>query len=186
MDKTAWMGVLIPFIGTAAGSAMVFFMKKTMSAGLEKALLGFASGVMIAASVWSLLIPAMEMAEDMPVPTWLPAALALALGIAIQNFPEGAIISMPLRAEGVTKTKAFGLGTMSGVVEPLAALLTIALSSLIESLLPYFLAFAAGAMIYVVIEELIPEAQSGEHSNIATIGAAAGFILMMILDVALG
>ena len=261
MDKTAWMGVLIPFIGTSAGSAMVFFMKKTMSAGLEKALLGFASGVMIAASVWSLLIPAMEMAEDMPVPTWLPAALgfalgiafllildeliphlhlnadkpegriksklekttmlvlavtlhnipegmavgvviagylsghtliteagalALALGIAIQNFPEGAIISMPLRAEGVTKTKAFGLGTMSGVVEPLAALLTIALSSLIESLLPYFLAFAAGAMIYVVIEELIPEAQSGEHSNIATIGAAAGFILMMILDVALG
>ena len=143
---------------------------------LQKALLGFAAGVMIAAAVWSLLIPAMEMSA---------AALALSAGIAIQNVPEGAIVSVPLSAAGMRKGKAFLCGAASSVVEPIGALLTILLTSLLTPMLPYLLTFAAGAMIYVV-EELIPEAQAGEHSNIGTIGAALGFALMMVLDVALG
>lgn len=260
MNKNIILGILIPFAGTTLGSAMVFFMKKKMSHQLQKALLGFASGVMVAASVWSLLIPAIEMSKEQGKIAWLPAAVgfllgigflllldsliphlhleeekpeglqsnlkkstmlvlavtlhnipegmavgvvfagllsenvlmssagafALSIGIAIQNFPEGAIISMPLKSEGVSKGRAFAYGTLSGIVEPIAALLTIAVTSLIVPVLPYILAFAAGAMIYVVVEELIPEAQSGEHSNIGTIGVAIGFTLMMILDVALG
>lgn len=250
----------IPFLGTALGAAMVFFMRKEMNPKLEKMLLGFASGVMIAASVWSLLIPAIEMAEEQGKAAWLPAsagfllgmgflllldslvphlhidsekpegvksgfkkttmlvlavtlhnlpegmavgvtfagamlentgitmagALALAIGIAIQNFPEGAIISMPLRSAGASKGKAFVYGVCSGVVEPVGSVVTILLAAHVVPILPYFLAFAAGAMVYVVVEELIPESQSGEHTNIGTIGVAAGFVLMMVLDVALG
>lgn len=257
--EIAW-GLLIPFLGTTLGSAMVFFMKNKMNNKLEKLLLGFASGVMIAASVWSLLIPSIEMAKTQNVIEWIPAtvgfllgivfllvldsiiphlhlntdkpegikaklekttmmvlavtlhnipegmavgvvfagaiaqntgitmagAIALAVGIAIQNFPEGAIISMPLKSEGISKSKAFLFGTLSGIVEPIGAILTIALTNLVVPILPYFLSFAAGAMIYVVVEELIPEAQSGQHSNISTIGVAIGFVIMMILDVALG
>ena len=253
-------GLLIPFIGTTLGSAMVFFMKNKMNKKVEKLLLGFASGVMIAASVWSLLIPSIDMAEEQKVISWIPAAvgfllgivfllvldsiiphlhlnsskpegmksklknitmmvlavtlhnipegmavgvvfagaisgnsgitmagaIALAIGIAIQNFPEGAIISMPLKSEGATKSKAFLYGTLSGIVEPIGAILTILLTSLVVPVLPYLLSFAAGAMIYVVVEELIPSAQTGEHSNIGTIGVAIGFVIMMILDVALG
>lgn len=260
MNKDMVLGILIPFIGTALGSAMVFFMRRKMSALLQKALLGFASGVMIAASVWSLIIPSIDMAQEQGVLTWLPAAVgfllgigfllvldsiiphlhldkdkpegvvsnfqkstmlvlavtlhnipegmavgvvfagmlsenalistagafALAAGIAIQNFPEGAIISMPLRGEGMSKLKCFAYGTLSGIVEPIAAVLTILLTAFIEPVLPYLLSFAAGAMIYVVVEELIPESQEGEHSNIGTVGVAFGFVLMMILDVALG
>ncbi|KXL54233.1 zinc transporter ZupT [Anaerotignum neopropionicum] len=254
------MILFIPFVGTALGSAMVFFMKEEMNLKLKKLLLGFAAGVMIAASVWSLLIPSIALAEEGNGPAWLPAllgfllgvgfllvldsiiphlhmdsdkpegvpsklskttmlvfavtlhnfpegmavgvafagammessnitmmsAFALALGIALQNFPEGAIISMPLRNEGASKKKAFLYGVGSGVVEPVGAVITILLAKQVVPILPYFLAFAAGAMIYVVIEELIPEAQEGEHSNIGTIGAALGFALMMVLDVALG
>ena len=239
---------------------MVFLMKNKMNPKLEKLLLGFASGVMIAASIWSLIIPSLEMAEQQGLIKWLPAtvgfligivflllidvliphlhlntdkpegiksklnkttmmilavtihnlpegmavgisfagvlagnvgitmagALALAIGIAIQNFPEGAIISMPLKAEGFSKRKAFLYGTLSGVVEPIGAVLTILITSTITSILPYLLSFAAGAMIYVVVEELIPGAQEGEHSNLSTIGVAIGFVIMMILDVALG
>lgn len=250
----------IPFLGTVLGAAMVFLMKKEMNAGLEKLLLGFASGVMIAASIWSLLIPAIEMSEEQGNFAWLPAtvgfllgmgflllldslvphihidsrkpegvkskfkkttmlvlavtlhnlpegmavgvilagammagtgitlagALALSVGIAIQNFPEGAIISMPLRSAGASRKKAFLYGVLSGVVEPVGAVITILLASHVVPVLPYLLAFAAGAMIYVVVEELIPESQSGEHSNIGTVGVAAGFALMMVLDVALG
>ncbi len=253
------IGLLIPFLGTTLGSAMVFLLKKKVSEKVEKLLLGFASGVMIAASIWSLLLPAIDMAKEQNQIGWLPAtigfllgilflllldsiiphlhlkadkpegvkskwkkttmlmlavtlhnipegmaagvvfagamvenigislsgALALALGIAIQNFPEGAIISMPLKGEGVSKTRAFLYGSLSGVVEPIAALITIVLTSLILPILPYLLAFAAGAMIYVVVEELIPESHVGEHSNISTIGLAVGFVVMMILDVAL-
>lgn len=263
MNINSMLGILIPFAGTTLGSAMVFFMKNKMGIKLEKALLGFASGVMIAASVWSLLIPSIDMAGEQNTIEWLPAAagfmlgilflllldsiiphlhlnddkpegispksaklkkttmlvlavtlhnipegmavgvvfagaltesplislagaLSLSVGIAIQNFPEGAIISMPLRSEGVSKGKSFLYGTLSGVVEPAAAVITILLTGVIRPALPYLLAFAAGAMIYVVIEELIPEAQSGEHTNVGTIGAAVGFVLMMILDVALG
>ena len=252
--------LLVPFFGTSLGSAMVFFMKDKMNPRLEKLLLGFAAGVMIAASVWSLLIPAIEMAEEQGGTVWLPAAggfmlgvgflllldtvvphlhmdrekpegvksdfqkttmlllavtlhnlpegmavgvtlagalledtgitlmgaFVLALGIAIQNFPEGAIISMPLRNAGASRQKAFWWGVLSGVVEPLGALLTILLAEQLVPVLPYLLAFAAGAMIYVVVEELIPESQSGEHTNVGTIGAAIGFVLMMVLDVALG
>ena len=248
-------GLLIPFLGTALGSAMVFLMKNKMSQKVEKILLGFASGVMIAASIWSLLIPAIDMAESQGKVAWIPAtigfllgivfllvldsiiphmhlesekpegiksklkkttmlvlavtlhnipegmavgvtfagaligntgitmtgAFALAVGIAIQNFPEGAIISMPLKSEGTSKPKAFLYGTLSGIVEPIGAIVTILLTNL-----PYLLSFAAGAMIYVVVEELIPESQAGEHSNIGTIGVAIGFVIMMILDVALG
>lgn len=254
------IGVIIPFLGTALGSAMVFFLKNEMSQKLQKALLGFASGVMIAASVWSLLIPAIDMAEESGKIAWIPAAVgfllgmgflllldsiiphlhidsnkpegkqsklqkstmlvlavtlhnipegmavgvvfagvasgsatmsiagafALAIGIAIQNFPEGAIISMPLIGTGISKRKAFSYGVLSGIVEPIGAVVTILLTALIMPVLPYILAFAAGAMIYVVVEELIPESQQGEHSNIGTIGVAIGFSLMMILDVALG
>lgn len=254
------LGLLIPFVGTTLGSAMVFCMRNKMNLKVEKMLLGFASGVMIAASVWSLLIPAIDMAKEQGKIAWIPAtvgflggvlfllaldsliphlhpessrpegievnlkkttmlvlavtlhnipegmsvgvtfagallgnagitmagAFALALGIAIQNFPEGAIISMPLRGEGISKLRAFVYGSLSGVVEPVAAAFTILLAEQIVSALPYLLAFAAGAMIYVVVEELIPESQVGEHSNIGTIGAAAGFVIMMILDVALG
>lgn len=253
-------GLLIPFMGTTLGAAMVYLMKKDMSPSLKKALLGFASGVMIAASVWSLLIPSLEMGEKQSEISWMPAAggfllgmgflllldtiiphlhvnsdepegvhshlkkttmlvfaitlhnipegmavgvvlagsmiqntgvtvagaLALSIGIAIQNFPEGAIVSMPLKAAGRSKNKAFVLGTLSGIVEPIAAVITMLLISVVMPVMPYFLSFAAGAMIYVVVEELIPESQSGTHSNIATIGVAIGFTLMMVLDVALG
>ena len=254
------MGLLIPFLGTSLGSAMVFLMKNKINKKVEKILLGFASGVMIAASVWSLLIPSINMTEEQGKVAWIPAAvgfllgiifllvldsliphlhldsdkpeglkaklkkttmmifavtlhnipegmavgvafagalagnagitmsaaIALAIGIAIQNFPEGAIISMPLKSEGISKTKAFIYGTLSGAVEPVAAFITILLTSLVVQILPYLLSFAAGAMIYVVVEELIPESQSSTHSNIGTIGVAIGFVLMMILDVALG
>lgn len=253
-------GLVIPFIGTTLGSAMVFFMKNKINNKVEKILLGFASGVMIAASIWSLLIPSIDMAKEQGVIAWIPAtvgfllgiffllvldsiiphlhlnsskpeginsklqkttmmvlavtlhnipegmavgvvfagaisqnsgitlagAFALAIGIAIQNFPEGAIISMPLKSEGASKLKSFWYGTLSGVVEPIGALITIALTNMVVPVLPYFLSFAAGAMIYVVVEELIPESQSGEHSNIGTVGVAIGFAIMMILDVALG
>ena len=252
-------GLLIPFAGTTLGSAMVFFMRG-MHKKIEKLLLGFASGVMIAASVWSLLIPAIDMAGEQGQIAWIPAAggflggmafllvldsliphlhlestepegvesslkkttmlvlavtlhnipegmsvgvtfagaligdagitmagaFALAVGIAIQNFPEGAIISMPLRSEGVSKGRAFVYGALSGIVEPIGAFMTILLAEQIVSALPVFLAFAAGAMIYVVVEELIPEAQAGDHSNVGTVGVAIGFVVMMILDVALG
>ena len=254
------LGLLIPFLGTTLGSAMVFLMKNKMNKMLEKLLLGFASGVMIAASVWSLLIPSIDMAESQGKNAWIPAAIgfllgmifllildsiiphlhlnndkpegikaklkkttmlvlavtlhnipegmavgvtfagaligntgitmagafALAIGIAIKNFPEGAIISMPLRAEGTTKARAFLYGTLSGIVEPIGAIITILLTRAVVPVLPYFLSFAAGAMIYVVVEELIPESQAGEHSNIGTVGVAIGFVIMMILDVALG
>lgn len=254
------LGLLIPFIGTTLGSAMVFLMKNQMNKKVEKLLLGFASGIMIAASVWSLLIPSIEMTEEGGGIPWLPAtigflsgiifllildnttphlhlntdkpeglkskfkkttmmifavtlhnipegmavgvtfagalignsgitmagAMSLALGIAIQNFPEGAIISMPLKSEGMSKSKAFLCGMLSGIVEPIGAIITIVLTNTIVPSLPYFLAFAAGAMIYVVVEELIPEAQEGKHSDIGTIGVAIGFVIMMILDVALG
>lgn len=256
----AVMGALIPFLGTVLGSSMVFFLKGGMKTWLQKALLGFASGVMIAASVWSLIIPGIEMAEAAGKIAWIPAAVgflagmgflllldtfvphmhmdsdcpegcacglgkskmmmlavtlhnlpegmavgvvlagmlsgnqvittagafALAIGIAIQNFPEGAIISMPLVGIGLSKKRAFKYGVLSGIVEPLGALITILLTAFVEPVLPYILSFAAGAMIYVVVEELIPESQAGAHSNIGTIGAALGFALMMILDVALG
>lgn len=234
-------GLLIPFAGTALGSAMVFFMRG-MHKGIEKLLLGFASGVMIAASVWSLLIPAIDMAAEQGQIAWVPAAggfgagmafllvldilmkkasmlvlavtlhnipegmsvgvtfagaligdtgitmagaFALAVGIAVQNFPEGAIISMPLRGEGISKRRAFFYGALSGIVEPIGAFITILLAEEVVSALPVFLAFAAGAMIYVVVGELIPEAQAGERSYIGTVGVAVGFVIMMILDVGL-
>lgn len=252
------LGLLIPFIGTTIGSAMVFLMKNKINRKVEKFLLGFASGVMIAASVWSLLMPSIEMAKEQGTIEWIPAsigfvigivfllwidyittkmkekkeevkqssckkksrlflavtlhnipegmavgvalagamfgntgitisaALALAIGIGIQNFPEGAIISMPLKNEGMGKLKAFGYGILSAVVEPIASIITILLTKLVVPILPYFLSFAAGAMIYVVVEELVPETQQGKHSEIGTIGVSIGFIIMMILDVALG
>lgn len=257
---TFW-GLLIPFIGTAAGSACVFFLRGKINPLVQKSLLGFASGVMIAASVWSLLIPAMDMSEHLDKLAFIPAAaglllgvaflllldrsiphlhleakapegpsgnlkkttmlvlavtlhnipegmavgvvfagvlagnsdvtlagaFTLAAGIAIQNFPEGAIISMPLKSEGhMGRGKAFLYGAASGVVEPAAAFITILLTRLVTPVLPYLLAFAAGAMLYVVVEELIPEASEGEHSNVGTIGFAVGFVIMMALDVALG
>lgn len=255
-----WIGVLIPFLGTTLGAACVFFMRDAIKPILQKTLLGFASGVMVAASIWSLLIPAMEMSEEMGKLAFIPAAIgfsfgilfllgmdkiiphmhtehakpegikssfakttmlmlavtlhnipegmavgvvfagmlsksssitaagafALAIGIAIQNFPEGAIISMPLKSQGMSKKKAFLYGALSGIVEPIGAVITILLSSYLIPILPYLLAFAAGAMLYVVVEELIPESAEGEHSNMGTIGFAAGFLIMMILDVALG
>ena len=250
----------IPFLGTVLGSGMVFLMKNKMNGKVEKLLLGFASGVMIAASVWSLLIPSIDMAREQGDVEWIPAAIGfllgivfllvldsliphlhlntekpeglkakikkevmlvlavtlhnipegmavgvvlagsligdtgismagaitLAIGIAIQNFPEGAIISMPLKSEGMSKIKAFAYGALSGIVEPIGAIITILLTSIVVPILPYLLSFAAGAMVYVVVEELIPESQAGEHSNIGTIGVAIGFVIMMILDVALG
>ena len=254
------LGLLIPFVGTTLGAAMVFLMKNKLNKKVEKVLLGFASGVMVAASVWSLLIPSIDMAKEQNIIAWLPAtvgftlgivfllildniiphlhikskepeglksklgksammvlavtlhnipegmavgvalagaisgnstitmmgAIALSIGIVIQNFQEGAIISMPLKEEGNTKSKSFIYGTLSGIVEPIFGGLTILLTSLVVPILPYLLSFAAGAMIYVVVEELIPESQVGKHSNLGTIGFACGFILMMILDVALG
>ena len=247
--------LLIPFLGTALGSAFVFFMKKDMPARLQKALLGFASGVMVAASVWSLIIPAIDMGSGkesvIPVVIGLLAgfaflllidqitphihpvggpegptsklsrttmlalavtihnfpegmavgvaiagamnadfsmagALALSLGIAIQNIPEGAIISMPLRAAGNSRRRSFMIGSLSGIVEPLGGALVLLLASVATAAMPYLLPFAAGAMLYVVIEELVPEASQGEHSNISTIGFALGFALMMVLDVVMG
>lgn len=247
--------LMIPFLGTALGSAFVFFMKKDMPDLLQKVLLGFASGVMVAASVWSLLIPAIGMGAgpkavvsptigllagfafllliDYVTPHIHPAggpegpesrisrtaklalavtihnfpegmavgvaiagaltadfnmagALALSLGIAIQNVPEGAIISMPLRAEGNSRMKAFGIGALSGIVEPIGGALVLLLASSIIGIMPFMLAFAAGAMLYVVIEELVPETSKGDHSNIGTVGFALGFALMMVLDVVLG
>ena len=254
------IGVILPFVGTTLGAAMVFLLRNQLSSLVQKMLLGFASGVMIAASVWSLLIPSIDIATEQGMIAWLPAAagfvggmfflllldtltphihvnseeaegpksklgrsakltlavtlhnipegmavgvvlagamaestgmtlagaMALSVGIAIQNFPEGAIISMPLKNEGNSKGKSFLYGMLSGVVEPIAAVVTILLIEHLLPALPFLLAFAAGAMIYVVVEELIPESQSGKHSNVATIGVAAGFTLMMILDVALG
>ena len=253
-------GILIPFIGTTLGSACVFFMKKSLGDLVQRSLAGFAAGVMVAASIWSLLIPAIEQSEDMGKLSFLPAfigfwvgvlflllldrliphlhigsdkaegpksklgrttmmvlavtlhnipegmavgvmyagflagnsqitaasALALSLGIALQNFPEGAIISMPLKAEGESKGKAFLGGVLSGVVEPVGAVLTLLAARLVIPALPYLLSFAAGAMLYVVVEELIPEMSQGRHSNIGTIFFAVGFSIMMTLDVALG
>ncbi|MBQ4127790.1 MAG: ZIP family metal transporter [Alistipes sp.] len=253
-------GLLLPFVGTALGAAMVFLLRDQIPSWLQKMLLGFASGVMMAASVWSLLIPAIDMTAEGGGIAWLPAvlgflagmfsllifdtlvphlhldsdkpegvksglgrstmlvlavtlhnipegmavgvvlagamsdnatisiaaAMALSVGIAIQNFPEGAIVSMPLKESVRSKWKAFLYGAGSGIVEPLAGLITILLIDWLQPVLPFLLAFSAGAMIYVVVEELIPESQEGSHSNIATIGVAFGFALMMMLDVALG
>ena len=256
----AFWGILIPFLGTSLGAACVFFMRKALSESIQRALTGFAAGVMVAASIWSLLIPAIEQSSSMGSWSFVPAAagfwagvvfllaldhiiphlhrnskqtegprsrlgrttmmvlavtlhnipegmavgvvyagylsgnaqitaagaLALSLGIAIQNFPEGAIISMPLRAEGEGKGRAFLGGVLSGVVEPLGAVLTILAARHIVPALPYLLCFAAGAMLYVVVEELIPEMSQGKHSNLGTVFFAVGFSVMMILDVALG
>ena len=251
MNTNTIIGILIPFAGTAFGAAMVFFMKKQMNDHLQKLLLGFASGVMIAASVWSLLIPAIDMAEQKGGTAWIPAAAGFLLGmgfllvldtltphlhfteekpegvpahlkkttmlvlaVTLHNIPEGMAVGVSFagamtgnttltlagafalsvgiaiqnfpRSQGLSKPRAFVYGALSGIVEPAAALLTILLTGLVVPLLPYLLSFAAGAMIYVVVEELIPEVQEGEHSNIGTIGVALGFTLMMILDVALG
>mgnify|MGYP004716008125 CR=1 FL=1 len=256
----AFYGILIPFLGTSLGAASVFFLKKSLGDYIQRALTGFAAGVMVAASIWSLLIPAMDQSKALGKLAFFPAvvgfwmgilflllldhiiphlhrnsqqaegphsqlqrttmmvlavtlhnipegmavgvvyagylsgtaqitaagALALSLGIAIQNFPEGAIISMPLRAEGMSKGRAFWGGVLSGVVEPIGAVLTILAASVIVPALPYLLSFAAGAMLYVVVEELIPEMSQGEHSDIGTVLFAVGFSLMMVLDVALG
>ena len=252
------LGILIPFFGTSLGAAMVFFLKKNISTSLQKILTGFAAGVMVAASFWSLLQPALESSEHMGTLSFLPAAvgfligvgflllldevtphmhfnnqdegprtglkrttklilavtlhnipegmavgvvyaglragnagitgagaLALALGIAIQNFPEGAIVSMPLRAEGMPKAQTFWYGVLSGAVEPVASWITILAASAVVPIMPYLLAFAAGAMMYVVVEELIPEMSEGKHSNLGTIAFSLGFVLMMILDVTL-
>lgn len=257
---STFYGIMIPFIGTALGAGCVFLMKKSLSDKVQRALNGFASGVMVAASIWSLIIPAIEQSENLGKFSFFPAvigfwagvlflllldhviphlhqngtqaegpkshlqkttmmllavtlhnipegmavgvvyagylsgnaeisaagALALSLGIAIQNFPEGAIISMPLRAEGMKKSKAFMSGTLSGIVEPVGAAITVLAAHFILPALPYLLSFAAGAMLYVVVEELIPEMSQGEHSNIGTLFFAAGFSVMMMLDVALG
>ena len=254
------IGLLVPLLGTILGSAFVFLMKKGMPDRLQKSLLGFASGVMVAASVWSLIIPSMEMCKDMEKWAIIPAAvgfllgmfflllidnltphlhigtskpegphshlsrtamlslavtihnlpegmavgvvlagagdghtgitiasaLAVSLGIAIQNIPEGAIISMPMCAAGNSKWRSFMIGSLSGIVEPIGGLLVVLLASTILPVLPYMLSFAAGAMLYVVVEELIPEASNGEHSNLSTIGFAIGFVLMMTLDVVMG
>lgn len=254
------IGILLPFAGTVLGAACVFLMKNSIAPRLQKSLTGFAAGVMVAASVWSLLIPSIEMTGKEGLMSILPAAvgfmtgimfllfldcviphqhidsnqsegpkshlsktaklvfaitlhnlpegmavgvalagalehnsfmpmagaIALAVGIAIQNFPEGAIVSMPLRSAGNSRRKSFMMGALSGVVEPIGAILTILLASFVVPILPYLLAFAAGAMMYVVVEELIPETQEGKHSNLGTIGFAVGFLLMMTLDVLLG
>ena len=256
----AFYGILIPFLGTSLGAACVFFLKNALEDTLQRVLTGFAAGVMVAASVWSLLIPAIEQSAQMGRLSFFPAfvgfwvgilfllaldhliphlhanssqaegpksrlrkttmmvlavtlhnipegmavgvvyagllsgsaqitsagALALSLGIAIQNFPEGAILSMPLRAEGMEKRRAFGCGALSGVVEPIGAALTILAAQHVLPALPYLLSFAAGAMVYVVVEELIPEMSAGKHSNIGTVFFALGFSLMMVLDCALG
>lgn len=254
-----FIGILIPFIGTTLGSLMVFLLKEKLNNKVEKLLLGFASGVMIAASIWSLIIPSIEMAKNINIVAWVPAtigfllgtffllildfvipyvhlnkenedkqfklskntklvlavtlhnipegmavgvifagilsrdssitlagAFALSIGIAIQNFPEGAIISMPLKSCGMSKLKSFIIGTLSGVVEPIAAIITVLLTNMIKPVLPYLLAFAAGSMIYVVVEELIPDAHDNDTSRMSIVGTSLGFVLMMILDVALG
>ena len=259
MSPEILLGILVPFAGTSLGAAMVFVLKKNISESLQKILTGFAAGVMVAASFWSLLQPALESSEGLGNLSFLPAAigflvgvgflllldvitphmhfnkqdegpksglkrttklilavtlhnisegmavgvvyagfrsgnagitsagaLALAVGIAIQNFPEGAIVSMPLRAEGMNKGKTFLCGALSGIVEPIAAVITILAAGLVVPIMPYLLAFAAGAMMYVVVEELIPEMSEGKHSNWGTIAFSLGFVLMMILDVALG
>ncbi len=259
MDIRIAEGILIPFLGTGLGAAMVFFLKRQISSGAQKALTGFAAGVMTAASFWSLLQPALEGSAAMGRLAFLPAAagfligvgfllsldtltphmhmdrqhegpesglrrttklilavtlhnipegmavgvvyagflagesgitaagaMALALGIAIQNFPEGAIVSMPLLAEGMPRRKTFRMGVLSGAVEPAAAVVTLLAAGRVTPVMPYFLAFAAGAMMYVVVEELIPEMSGGKHSNIGTIAFSLGFVVMMILDVALG
>ena len=260
MIQDAFWGILIPFLGTSLGAGCVFFLKNSLRDGIQRALTGFAAGVMVAASVWSLLIPAMEQAADLGRLSFFPAAvgfwlgilflllldhfiphlhqnslqaegpksqlqrttmmvlavtlhnipegmavgvvyagylagtaqitaagaLALSLGIAIQNFPEGAIISMPLRAEGMKKGRAFWGGVLSGIVEPIGAVLTILAAGIVVPALPYLLSFAAGAMLYVVVEELIPEMSQGQHSNVGTVFFAVGFSVMMVLDVALG
>ena len=260
MIQDAFWGILIPFLGTSLGAGCVFFLKNALRDGIQRALTGFAAGVMVAASVWSLLIPAMEQAADLGRLAFFPAAagfwlgilflllldhliphlhqnslqaegpksqlqrttmmvlavtlhnipegmavgvvyagslagtaqitaagaLALSLGIAIQNFPEGAIISMPLRAEGMKKGRAFWGGVLSGIVEPIGAVLTILAAGIVVPALPYLLSFAAGAMLYVVVEELIPEMSQGQHSNVGTVFFAVGFSVMMVLDVALG
>ncbi len=201
MNSGIFIGLMVPFLGTSLGSACVFLMKNKMGRQVERALTGFASGVMVAASVWSLLVPAMEQSDGMGRLAFLPAfvgfwagnsnisagaALALSLGIAIQNFPEGAIISMPLAAEGKSKKKAFIYGVLSGAVEPVFGFLTILAVGFIVPAMPYLLSFAAGAMLYVVVEELIPEMSEGEHSNIGVVMFAVGFTCMMALDVALG
>ena len=260
MIQDAFWGILIPFLGTSLGAGCVFFLKNSLRDGIQRALTGFAAGVMVAASIWSLLIPAMEQAADLGRLAFFPAAvgfwlgilflllldhliphlhqnslqaegpksqlqrttmmvlavtlhnipegmavgvvyagylagtaqitaagaLALSLGIAIQNFPEGAIISMPLRAEGMKKGRAFWGGVLSGIVEPIGAVLTILAAGIVVPALPYLLSFAAGAMLYVVVEELIPEMSQGQHSNVGTVFFAVGFSVMMVLDVALG
>ena len=260
MIQDAFWGILIPFLGTSLGAGCVFFLKNSLRDSVQRALTGFAAGVMVAASVWSLLIPAMEQAADLGRLAFFPAAvgfwlgilflllldhliphlhqnslqaegpksqlqrttmmvlavtlhnipegmavgvvyagylartaqitaagaLALSLGIAIQNFPEGAIISMPLRAEGMKKGRAFWGGVLSGIVEPIGAVLTILAAGIVVPALPYLLSFAAGAMLYVVVEELIPEMSQGQHSNVGTVFFAVGFSVMMVLDVALG
>lgn len=255
-----YIGLLLPFLGTTLGAACVFLIRRAMPPRLQKTLTGFAAGVMVAASVWSLLIPSIEMTGKEGIMSIVPAitgflggiifllildelvphqhidsdrsegpamhvskttklvfavtlhnipegmavgvalaaalehsaylpmagALALSLGIAIQNFPEGAIVSIPLRAAGNSRGKSFLMGSLSGAVEPVAAVITILLASVVLPILPYLLSFAAGAMMYVVVEELIPETQEGRHSNMGTIGFALGFALMMVLDVLLG
>ena len=263
MQAVAWAaaGTGFTFFMTALGSAMVFFFRKRVTAGTQRIFLGFAAGVMVAASVWSLLIPAIEEAQNWGMPGWLPAAggfllgvgflmaldcvmphlplgakepeghsstwrrttllifavtlhnipegmavgfsfalaaqhgndpalyagaMALAIGMGIQNFPEGAAISLPLRQEGLPAWKSFVYGGLSGIVEPIFGILAVLVAGSIQPLLPWLLAFAAGAMLYVVVEELIPEAHLGEHSNVGTLGVMAGFLVMMVLDVALG
>ena len=223
MIPDAFWGILIPFLGTSLGAGCVFFLKNSLRDGIQRALTGFAAGVMVAASVWSLLIPAMEQAADLGRLAFFPAAAGFWLGIlflllldhliphlhqnslqaegpksqlqrttmmvlavTLHNIPEGAIISMPLRAEGMKKSRAFWGGVLSGIVEPIGAVLTILAAGIVVPALPYLLSFAAGAMLYVVVEELIPEMSQGQHSNVGTVFFAVGFSVMMVLDVALG
>lgn len=205
MDVNVFYGILIPFLGTSAGAACVFFMKKNLNEQVQRALTGFAAGVMVAASVWSLLIPAIEQSADMGKLSFVPAVLGLWAEVLFlllldhviphlhQNSdqaegPKSKLqkTTMPLRSEGMGKGKAFVGGMLSGIVEPIGAILTILAAGLIVPALPYLLSFAAGAMLYVVVEELIPEMSTGEHSNVGTIFFAVGFSLMMVLDVALG
>lgn len=185
-------GILIPFVGTTAGSACVFFLRGELKPGVQKAFLGFASGVMVAASVWSLLIPAMEMSEGLGKLAFLPAVCGFILGMAFLLFLDMVVphlhmdTDQPEGAKSNWQKKAFIYGMLSGIVEPIGAGLMLLLAEKLEPFMPYFLSFAAGAMLYVVVEELVPEASEGEHSNIGTIGFAIGFVLMMVLDVALG
>ena len=205
MDMNMFYGILIPFVGTSAGAACVFFMKKDLNQWVQRCLTGFAAGVMVAASVWSLLIPAIEQSADMGKLSFVLAVLGLWAGVLFLLLLDHVILhlhqnsdqaegpksklqktTMPLRSEGMGKGKAFVGGMLSGIVEPIGAILTILAAGLIVPALPYLLSFAAGAMLYVVVEELIPEMFTGEHSNVGTIFFAVGFSLMMVLDVALG